>query len=474
MPNSRQAVHFDRRLIQKYDRPGPRYTSYPTAPQFSADFQAEDYRALLERSRANPLPLSLYVHVPFCETRCFFCGCNVIVSHNREKGERYLGLLEKEMERVAGPLGAAGRQAVQVHWGGGTPTFLPPEHLAALAASLRRHFPFSPRVEFSVEVDPRRCDEEQLDALVGGGVNRLSMGIQDLDPKVQAAVNRVQSAEEIWKVIDGARKRGVGSVNVDLIYGLPHQTVETFRRTVAEVIAMAPDRLAVFNFAYLPKMFRHQGVIDEASLPDPEVKLTLLEETITALVDAGYLFLGMDHFARPDDSLARALADGTLARNFQGYSVGAREGGGEMDLVALGVSSIGKIADGYAQNWKEMSDYREAIDAGRFATSRGLVLDREDHLRRDVINQIMCHFELDKGAIEAAHGILFDEHFADELEGLEPLAEDGLVEITAGGFRVTPTGRLLVRNVAMCFDEYLKPGGAKAAVAGAAQHSRTI
>jgi oxygen-independent coproporphyrinogen-3 oxidase len=400
----------------------------------------------------------------------------VVVSRSRERARRYLDDLEREMELAAELLGAppwrqgltarqgaSERQAIQVHWGGGTPTFLPAEDLSRLAAAIRRHFSLAPELEFAVEVDPRHSTGEQLDALSEAGVNRLSLGIQDLAPEVQEGVNRRQPAELSWRVIEGARRRGIASLNVDLIYGLPHQSPASFRATVAEVIEMAPDRIAVFNFAYLPALFRHQRVIDPAALPDGPTKLTLLEETITALVEAGYLFLGMDHFARPGDGLAQALLDGTLTRNFQGYSTG-----GETDLVAFGVSAISKVADGYAQNGKALSAYAEAMGAGRFATCRGLVLSQEDRLRREVIQQIMCRFRVEKTPVEEAFGIDFDRHFARELAELRPLADDGLVELSEGGFQVTPAGRLLVRNVAMVFDAYL-PGatGSQQPVAGA-------
>jgi oxygen-independent coproporphyrinogen-3 oxidase len=446
-------VRFDRALIARYDRPGPRYTSYPAAPHFSAAFGAGDYAALLDKSRERPRPLSLYLHLPFCDTRCFFCGCNVAVARDRGRARRYLPLVAREMARAADRLGAAERTTVQVHWGGGTPTFLPPEDLTALAAAVRRAFPLAPGCEISVEVDPRHCSPEHLDALAAAGVNRISVGVQDLDPRVQRAVNRVQPAEVTRAVVDGARRRGIGGVNVDLIYGLPHQTPERFAATLAAVIAMAPDRVSVFNFAYLPAVFPHQRAIDAAALPDAATKLTLLEESIGRLTAAGYLFIGMDHFARPEDPLALALRDRTLGRNFQGYTTWA-----DVDLVGFGASSIGLVAGGYAQNRRTVEDYRRAIEAGGFATCRGLVLTAEDRLRRDVILRLMCRFRLDKDEVEAAHGIDFDRHFAPELGALAPLAADGLVELGRRRIEVTPVGRLLVRNVAMAFDAYLEGG----------------
>ncbi len=462
LPTDVHDVRFDRELVKKYDRPGPRYTSYPTAPQFHEGFGSGEYSELLLESRRGALPLSLYVHVPFCETRCFFCGCNVIVSRNRERARAYLPWLDREMALAAELLDAPARRVIQIHWGGGTPTFLPPAEILGLMASIRRSFGVAPDCEIGVEVDPRRLTDEHLDALAAAGVNRLSMGVQDLDPAVQKAVNRVQPVAETWQVLESARRRGMGSVNVDLIYGLPHQTPRSFAATVDEVIRMSPDRIAVFNFAYLPEMFPHQGVIDAGALPGPEAKLTILEETIARLTGAGYVFIGMDHFAKPEDPLARALADGTLTRNFQGYSTCGRT-----DLAAFGVSSISHVAGGFAQNVKGIEEYGQALAGGRFPVYRGLVSTPEDRLRRDVILQIMGRFELDKDEIEAAHDIDFDRHFGAELARLEPLAADGLVAIGPRRVTVTGPGRLLVRNVAMVFDEYL--GHAREA-----HYSRTV
>ncbi len=446
----RQAVSFDRRLVRKYDGPGPRYTSYPTAPAFRDSFGPEEHACLLAASARDGAPLSLYVHIPFCATRCLFCGCNVVVSRDRGWGGRYLPLLEREMELAAERLGAARREVVQVHWGGGTPTFLPPRDLTALMAAIERHFHLAEDCEISVEVDPREASAEHLDALAAAGVRRLSLGVQDLDPEVQQAVRRVQTAEEIRRVIDGARRRGIHGINVDLIYGLPRQTVSGFLATVREVLALAPDRLAVFNFAYLPSRFRHQRAIDPAALPGPEEKLSLLEGAVREITAAGYAFIGMDHFARPGDPLARALREGTLTRNFQGYSTH-----GGTDLVGFGVSAISAAGGGYAQNRLTIPEYRAAIEAGTLATERGLALSAEDRLRRDVILDLMCHFALDKGGIERRHGIDFDRHFAAELRYLEPLADDGLVELFRDRVEVTPRGRFMVRNVAMAFDAYL-------------------
>lgn len=450
MSASRTAVRFDAATVRKYDVAGPRYTSYPAAPHFRSGFGDADARALLRTSRERGGPLSLYVHIPFCQRRCFFCGCNVIISRDRAWGQRYLPWIEREAAMAAELLGAAERDTVQVHWGGGTPTFLPAADLRALMAILRRHFRFADRCEIGVEVDPRVCADDQLDALAEAGVNRLSLGVQDVDAAVQRAVNRVQPLEMTLAVLDGAKRRGMTSVNLDLIYGLPHQTPESFARTVEATIALRPDRLAVFNFAYLPQTFKHQTVIDAAALPSPDEKLRMLGDTLATLTGAGYVFIGMDHFARPDDPLALALAEGTLTRNFQGYSTHA-----DADLVAFGVSSISAVGGGYAQNHKELRDYAAAVEAGRLPTCRGLVMSEDDVLRRRVILDLMCNFRLDKRAIERRFAIDFDRYFADARAALEPLAEDDLVVLGPDSIEVTALGRMLVRNVAMPFDAYL-------------------
>ncbi|HKV13210.1 MAG TPA: oxygen-independent coproporphyrinogen III oxidase [Thermoanaerobaculia bacterium] len=458
-----QPICFDRDLIAKYDRPGPRYTSYPTAPQFTDDFGPAEYRRVLARSgEKSDKPLSLYVHIPFCDVRCFFCGCNVTISRDRTWGKRYLPMLAREIEMAAGLLRADRREVIQVHWGGGTPTFLPAEDLLELMGLLRQWFRFAPDCEIGVEVDPREATPAQLDALAAAGVNRMSVGLQDLDPEVQRAVNRVQSLEETWAVLDGARARGIQSFNVDLIYGLPHQTPERFAATVREVLRMSPDRLALFNFAYLPQMFKHQTAIDAAALPDPEAKLRMLEETSNTLAQAGYVFIGMDHFAKPEDPLAQALKNRTLHRNFQGYTTC-----GETDLVGFGVSSISFVDGGFAQNVKTIAEYSEAMQAGRFATCRGLDINADDYLRRDVILRLMCDFRLDKRDVERRYGVDFDRYFGADVAKLAPMVADGLVEVSPDRIEVTPVGRLLVRNIAMCFDAYLS-------AAPATRFSRTV
>lgn len=447
------AFAFDRDLARKYDRSGPRYTSYPTVPNFLESFGEEEYLALVREGASDLRPLSLYVHIPFCRHRCFFCGCNVVITRSQVRAREYLPLLEREAATLASPAWAEQREVVQVHWGGGTPTFLEPDELTRLSTILRQHFRIAPGAEIGVEVDPRECTEEHLDALAEAGMNRLSAGLQDLDPRVQEAVNRLQSAEETARVVEGARRRGVESVNLDLIYGLPHQTPESFLASLERVLEMEPDRLAVFNFAYLPEMFKHQRVLDREALPTAEVRLAILETAVWRLAEAGYVFIGMDHFARPDDSLVEALREGRLTRNFQGYSTFE-----EVDLLGFGVSAISQVAGGYAQNRRRLGDYTEAVRTSGLATFRGHRPSVEDRLRRDVILALMCDFRVDKTAIEDRHGVLFDRHFARELQALARMADDGLVEVGRDTIEVTPVGRLLVRNLAMAFDAYLDKG----------------
>jgi len=404
----------------------------------------------LEKSAESGRQLSLYLHLPFCRTLCFYCGCNVTISKSAERGRQYLDLLQQEIARTAELLAADRREVVQIHLGGGTPNFFAPAELRELFARLRDSFKLHEGCEIGVEVDPRTCTAEHLDAFADVGVNRLSAGLQDLQPQVQKAINRLQSAEATRAVVDGAHERGIESVNIDLIYGLPHQSAASFSNTLDEAVGMGAERFAIFNFAYLPKMLRHQRVIDPETLPSPDEKLNILETAIQKLTGAGYVMIGMDHFARPEDPLSQALLDRTLTRNFQGYSTW-----GETDLVAFGASAIGLLGGGFAQNRKDVPDYEEAIAAGRFATCKGYVLTEDDHLRRDVIQELMCHLRLDFAEIGKRHGIDFKAHFGSELATLAPLAKDGLVDLDEDGVTVTPAGHLLVRNVAMAFDAYL-------------------
>jgi oxygen-independent coproporphyrinogen-3 oxidase len=449
------SVQFDADLVRRYDRPGPRYTSYPTAVQFHDGFREAEYRAAAARTNGAtpPAPLSLYVHVPFCASPCFYCGCNKIITRSREQAGNYLTRLYHEIELQA-ELFDRERVVDQLHFGGGTPTFLNPWQLEDLLKKLDWHFKLrkDDGREFSIEIDPRTCEPDTVDLLARAGINRMSLGIQDFDPEVQQAVNRVQSPEQTFALMDRARRAGYKSVSVDLIYGLPKQNRERFDRTLDLVIAAQPDRLAVYSYAHLPHMFKPQKRIHAEDIPSGAEKLALLGLTMEKLTSAGYVYIGMDHFALPGDELAVALRDGTLHRNFQGYSTHA-----DCDLVALGVSSIGKLGDTYAQNYKTLHDYYQAIDSGHLAVNRGLQLNEDDRLRRAVIQTIMCRTYVDFAEVDRAWSVRFEDHFARELIALQPLIADGLLVMRDRGFELTPIGRLLMRNVAMCFDAYL-PG----------------
>ena len=449
---------FDLDVIKKYDKAGPRYTSYPTAPMFHAGIGADDYAATLKRVSADDAPLSLYIHIPFCNTVCYYCGCNKIVTKQYHRAAPYLELLLQEIDKVADTLqGANGeackRPVTQLHFGGGTPTFMSNDQMRMIMDKLRQRFHFVAKDEgeFSIEIDPRECDENTVRVLEEIGLNRMSMGVQDFDPIVQKAVNRIQSKEETLRVLNEARQHGFESMNIDLMYGLPHQTVDTFNATLDTIIEFSPDRIALFNYAHLPHMFMPQRRIDEAALPSPQEKLNILEHSINKLLDAGYVFIGMDHFAKPDDELTIAQQQGKLYRNFQGYSTQA-----DCDLIGLGVTSIGYVGGGFFQNRKEMDAYAESVQAGEFPVFRGYILSDEDHLRRQVIMRLMCDFSLNYSQFEADYGIVFREHFADGLADLQEMQNDGLVELRNDGLTVLPAGRLLIRNIAMVFDAYLQ------------------
>ncbi|HUO95415.1 MAG TPA: oxygen-independent coproporphyrinogen III oxidase [Steroidobacteraceae bacterium] len=448
----RNETIFDADLVRRYDRPGPRYTSYPTAVQFHTGFGAADYEAAARASnQGTPKPLSIYVHVPFCESPCFYCGCNKVITRDHGRARPYLEHLYREIERQSA-LFDRSRRVDQLHLGGGTPTFLSDAELAELLAKIGEHFTLrtDPDREYSIEIDPRTVSVTRLDELKRLGFNRISLGVQDFDADVQAAVNRIQSREDTLALITRARELGIESVSIDLIYGLPRQSRGSFARTLETVIAARPDRIAAYSYAHLPHLFKPQRQIKVADLITPAEKLGLLGLTVETLTQAGYVYIGMDHFALPTDELVRAQGDGTLQRNFQGYSTRA-----ECDLVALGVSSISKVGDTYAQNSKTLPEYYRRINEGGLAIERGVALDAEDRLRRDVIQQLMCATRLEFAPIEARHGIRFEEHFADELKRLEPLAADGLVEREGRALRILPRGRLLMRNVAMVFDAHL-------------------
>lgn len=442
---------FDAELIRRYDRAGPRYTSYPTAVQFHEGFTEDTYRAHCAQSNAAGGPLSLYVHIPFCDTVCYYCACNKVVTKRRERAQPYLERLHREIA-LQGALFDSARPVEQLHWGGGTPTFISHAEMRELMAVTRRHFNLrdDDGGEYSIEIDPREADARTVAVLRELGFNRMSLGVQDFDPAVQKAVNRIQSEAETLAVLQAARAEGFKSVSVDLIYGLPLQSVASFDRTLGQIIDAGPDRLSVFNYAHLPERFMPQRRINAAELPSAEEKLTILHHTIERLTDAGYVYIGMDHFARPEDELAVAQRAGTLYRNFQGYSTHA-----ECDLVGLGVSAIGSVADSYAQNVRTLDEYYARIDAGRLAVFRGVELDDDDRLRRAVILDLICRFELDVADIEARFGIDFAAYFAPELQRLEDMVRDGLLELTADRIRVLGPGQLLIRNVCMVFDRYL-------------------
>jgi oxygen-independent coproporphyrinogen-3 oxidase len=445
-------VAFDAELIRRYDKAGPRYTSYPTAVQFRDSFGEAEYRAAAGASNAGGAPLSLYFHLPFCDTVCYYCACNKIVTKNRKRTAPYLKRLFREIELQAA-LFDRSRPVDQLHWGGGTPTFLSVEEMRALMHKTREHFTLrdDDSGEYSIEVDPREANAEIIALLRELGFNRLSLGVQDFDPTVQKAVNRIQSEAETFAVLDAARQTGFRSVNLDLIYGLPHQTVASFATTLDKVIDAGPDRLSVFNYAHLPELFKTQRQIDSASLPAPGEKLAILQHTIERLTAAGYVYIGMDHFARPDDELAVAQREGTLYRNFQGYSTHA-----DCDLVAMGITAIGKVGDTYSQNVKTLEEYSALLDAGHLPVFRGIALSEDDKLRRAVITQLICHFELNFARIEQAFPVRFRDHFAAELEEFKTMQADGLLDVSAHSIVVRPAGKLLIRNICMVFDTYLR------------------
>ena len=443
---------FDRELIRRLDGNGPRYTSYPTADRFTASFMEDDYRHRLQQRQigANAKPISLYVHIPFCNTICYYCGCNKIITKDKSRADTYLGYLERELSLHAEGLG--GRQdIVQLHFGGGTPTFLADEQMARLMSAIRTHFNLLPNGEYSIEIDPRKVSAQNVELLASLGFNRMSVGVQDFEPRVQEAVNRIQTEEETRVVIDAARACGFKSISVDLIYGLPLQTVESVARTIDKVLAMRPDRLALYNYAHLPTVFMPQRRINEADLPSAEVKLDILQMAVQKFTEAGYVFIGMDHFALPEDDLAIALKQGRLQRNFQGYSTHA-----DHDLVAIGVSSIGKVGASYHQNEKDIEAYYAALDAGHLPILRGLSLTADDVLRRAVIQALMCRFALSKQAIGECFGIDFDSYFATEMAQLADYAAAGLLELDDEWICITPKGRFLIRTVSMVFDRYLR------------------
>ena len=438
-------------LLARYDVAGPRYTSYPTAVEFHEGVGPREYQERLAiANEESRLPISLYVHLPFCAERCLFCGCNVVIAPNREHALPYLDLLRREIALVGRWLRDR-RRVLQLHLGGGTPTFYQPRELSALLADLIARFPPVPGAELAVEVDPRVTSDAHIAALGGFGFNRMSLGVQDLTPRVQQAIHRVQSLEDTARVVRKAREEGFSGLNVDLIYGLPYQTPETFAATVDAMIALGFDRAAVYSFAFVPWMRGQQKRLPEESLPAPALKVELQALARERFLAAGYEPIGMDHFALPDDEIAVARREGRLRRNFQGYSVLPAT-----DTVGLGISAIGDVAGGYFQNTKKLSVYQEALESGRLPVDRGVLRGADDDLRRRVIHGLMCNFRVDKREIEADFGICFDEYFALDLELLREHEAEGLVRAEPEAIAVAPRGQLFVRNLAMCFDRYLR------------------
>lgn len=452
-------LQVERDLLRRYDVAGPRYTSYPTALAFTEDYGEADYRAAIRHSNEDPIPrpLSLYVHIPFCASPCFYCGCTKVITRDRTRAAVYVDHLEREIDRVAA-LVDDDRLVKQLHFGGGTPTFLAPGRLDGLLEWMAGRFSFSAGLECAIEVDPRTVTTEQVAMLAASGFNRMSLGVQDFDPAVQAAVNRVQSPDDTLAVLEAARRACPLGVNVDLIYGLPNQTPESFGRTLETLVAARPSRIAAYGYAHLPERFKPQRRIRSEELPSPEEKLELLRLTIERLTGAGYVYIGMDHFAVPGDELVRARDEGRLHRNFQGYSSQA-----ECDILGFGMSAIGDVGGAYVQNLKDIGAYQDAVAAGRLPVWRGYRATREDLLRRAVIQAVMCRDGLDFDAFAERFGVDFREHFAPELRRLETLEADGLVRLDGDGLRVTRTGRLLLRAVAMVFDAHLPPRGAPSA-----------
>ena len=445
-------------LIRKHDVSGPRYTSYPTADRFVEAFGETELRQWLAKRNIGGIsqPLSAYVHLPFCDTVCYYCACNKVVTRDHSRSAKYIKYLQKELALLA-PLLGADRKLCQLHWGGGTPTFLAREEMRELMASLDAAFERSADAEVSLEVDPRRVAAGTMEFLAGLGFNRVSIGVQDFDAAVQQAVHRIQSEEVTRRVIEEARASGFRSVNLDLIYGLPKQTLDSFNRTLDKVIALAPDRIALYSYAHLPKVFKPQRRIAAADLPSPEAKLQIMTLAIGRLTREGYLYIGMDHFARPDDELAVAQRQGRLQRNFQGYSTRP-----ESDMIGLGVSAIGRVGPSYYQNAKRLDDYYAALDAGRLPVVRGIELTPDDLVRRALIQALSCHFRVSIESIELAYLLDFRSYFSNELNDLRRLAAEGLVELAPDWIVVTPKGRLLVRRICMVFDRYLREREARA------------
>lgn len=444
---SSEQIVWDQAILDKYNYSGPRYTSYPTALEFHEAFTIAEFDMACRQYPERPL--SLYIHIPFCHKLCYYCGCNKVITRHSHKADEYLDAIEHEIRQRAFLLNE--RKVTQLHFGGGTPTFLSKEQMSRLMAIVRGEFDFDPDAEISIEVDPREIELDMLDHLRGEGFNRLSIGVQDFNKEVQKVVNREQDEEFIFAMVARAKKLGFRSTNLDLIYGLPLQTKESFAVTLKQVLEMKPGRLSVFNYAHMPKLFAAQRKINEDLLPLAEVKMDILQDTISTLTGAGYQFIGMDHFALPEDELAVAQREEILHRNFQGYTTQ-----GECDLLGFGVSAISMIGDTYAQNQKELKKYYAQVDEMRHALWKGVSLDSDDLIRREVIKALICNFKLDKTQIESMFDLTFDDYFAEDLKLLQTFVDDELVEVTDSDIRVTARGRLLIRNICMCFDKYLR------------------
>lgn len=450
---------WDSEFIRQHDVAGPRYTSYPTALQFHEEFTQQDYQDAVARSNSSRMPLSLYVHLPFCASLCYYCACNKVITQSEDKKRRYLDALIQEIRQKSKDFDR-GRPVYQMHWGGGTPTYFNDAELTELWFEIGRHFHLveSERGEYSIEIDPRTINGDKLGLLKGLGFNRISLGIQDFNQKVQEAINRVQSYEQIKELMQAARNYQYRSVNFDLIYGLPYQTVESVSETIDQVIQLSPDRISLFNYAHLPQRFKSQGLLPEEALPPAEEKLQILCAASNQLAEAGYVYIGMDHFAKPSDELALAQAEGTLHRNFQGYTTFK-----DADLVGLGVSSISLINNIYCQNTKSITEYQNCIDEGESTVTAGVVLSTDDEIRRAVIMSLLCQNLLVPKQIEEQFSIQFDAYFANEISQLDLFVKEGLLEHSGGAYNVTLKGRLVVRKICMAFDTYLpqhlKEGG---------------
>jgi oxygen-independent coproporphyrinogen-3 oxidase len=447
-------VVFNKELIRRYDTFGPRYTSYPTAVQFTTEINVDDYLDWVKHSNEDPIPapLSLYLHIPFCDTICYYCGCSKVITKDKSRAAHYIELLKKEI-KLQGALFAKDRKVTQIHWGGGTPTFLNDKEIYEIIECIRENFnvPAGDDVEFGIEVDPRTVDQTRLKNLNNLGFNRISFGVQDFDSEVQQSVNRVQSTEQIKQHILDARKFNYRSINIDLMYGLPKQTVQSYSKTLDTTIELNPDRIAIYNYAHLPEMFKPQRRINEDELPSAEEKLNILQMSIDKLQDAGYVYIGMDHFAKASDSLVKAQQEGSLHRNFQGYSTNA-----DCDIIAMGITAISRIGDNYSQNVRTIDEYDACLQQDRIPVFRGIELEADDVLRREIINQLMCNNKLDIKQIESRWGIDFKTYFKSSLNNLQEMANDELVNISNDSLTITETGRLLARSICMQFDRYLQ------------------